>query len=86
MFVHCDTDYISYVREIRQLSCVKRACRTESSEPFADFLCMMVTLLAGGGDDVPRTVVRMSRGKQENATKPHLGIDDVAILPNRASA
>lgn len=47
---------------------------------------MMVTLLAGGGDDVPRTVVRMSRGKQENATKPHLGIDDVAILPNRASA
>jgi hypothetical protein len=47
---------------------------------------MMVTLVAGGGDDILRTVVRMSQGMQENATKPNLGIDDVAILPNRASA
>jgi hypothetical protein len=47
---------------------------------------MMVTLVAGGGDDILRTVVRMSQGMQENATKPNLGIDDVAISPNRASA
>jgi hypothetical protein len=34
---------------------------------------MMVTLVAGGGDDILRTVVRMSQGMQENATKPNLG-------------
>jgi hypothetical protein len=47
---------------------------------------MMVTLVVGGGDDILRTVVKMSQGMQEDATKPNLGIDDVAILPNRASA
>ena len=47
---------------------------------------MMVTLVVGGGDDILRTVVKMSQGMQEDATKPNLGIDDVAISPNRASA
>jgi hypothetical protein len=47
---------------------------------------MIETLVAGGRDDLSRTVVRMSQGMQENATKPNLGIDDVAISPNRASA
>ena len=65
---------------------MKEACRTESSKPFAGFLCMIETLVAGGRDDISRTVVRMSQGMQENATKPNLGIDDVAISPNRASA